>query len=248
MECAVCLQNWNSETCVPKSLPCGHSFCDQCLTALFAKQKSGIVCPTCQAVHKMTAAELQAIPKNYSLLALIRDKIMVTKKGPAEKSGLDLTSKQFVPPGASEVEAHDAERETVEKNSAARPFCDKHKMLVHSYVPDTLQLLCDKCISELPKSVSNIRPIPRVCRELRQQITRARSTLLMRKSEIKRYKAVLTYVAETSKKEAESSISEYYQKLIELISESERKTRERFKGICDNQQQSVSAYTVILVC
>ena len=244
MECSVCLRNWNSADCIPKSLSCGHSFCEQCLTSLFAKQKLGITCPMCQNQQKMTANDLKVLPKNYSLLALLRDKMSMVKKSPLPASSLDLSSKGFVPGSNIEAEAHDAERDQIEKIVTAHPFCDKHKMLIHSYVPGTKQILCDKCITELPKTVSNISPIPKVCRDLRQQITRARSIIMLRKSEIKKIKSSLAYVAEASKDETEKTISEYYQKLNEIVSESEKKTRERFKGLCETQQLAVQSQTV----
>ena len=54
-------------------------------------------------------------------------------------------------------------------------------------------------------------------------------------------------VAESNKKEADNAISEFYQKLNEAISESEKKARERFKGVCDIQQHVVTGYNVFLL-
>ena len=34
MECPICLNDWNSSTCVPLMLNCGHSYCLECLTLL----------------------------------------------------------------------------------------------------------------------------------------------------------------------------------------------------------------------
>ena len=68
--------------------------------------------------------------------------------------------------------------------------------------------------------------------------------LAQRKSEIRKYKNALSQITETSKKETENTISEYYQKLNELLSESEKKTRERYKILCENQQQIFASYTV----
>ena len=162
MECTICLQNWNADDCIPKSLPCGHSFCTQCLAAIFAKQKAGLTCPTCMTNYKMTQAEVQGLPKNFSLLALIRDRMTSTKRGPFPTGGLELSSKkQFTPPNTDQG-LNDPEKEYIEKVVSVHPQCDKHKMLIHSYVPGTKQLLCDKCITELPASVSAINPIPKV--------------------------------------------------------------------------------------
>jgi len=245
MECNVCLQFWNSDDCIPKSLPCGHTFCANCLAAIFAKQKTGITCPTCVTNHKITQAELMALPKNYGLLALIRDKVSSTRKKPSLASGIEISAKS--PPLAPEYGPAEMEREYIEKVVINHPQCDKHKMLIHSYVPGSKQLLCDKCIQELPKSVTQINPILKVCRDLRQQIAKAKNTLLIKKSEINRYKSVMQYLADFNKKETENSISEHYQKLNELICESEKKTREKFKIACELQQNTITGYTVFFI-
>ena len=169
MECSVCLRNWSGEDCVPRSLPCGHSFCDQCLSALFARKKVGIDCPTCLVQHKMTQSELQSLPKNYSLLALLRDKVS-TRKSPLPSSGIDISSKQLPLIPVGEPDKLDVEREQIEKMVSSHPLCEKHKMLIHSFVPGTKYLLCDKCLTELPKSVSSIVAIPKAIYSLLSSI------------------------------------------------------------------------------
>ena len=37
MECPICLNDWNSETCIPLMLNCGHSYCCDCLILLLPK-------------------------------------------------------------------------------------------------------------------------------------------------------------------------------------------------------------------
>lgn len=37
MECPICLNDWNSEKCVPLMLNCGHSYCCDCLILLLPK-------------------------------------------------------------------------------------------------------------------------------------------------------------------------------------------------------------------
>ena len=41
MECPVCLNDWNSSSCIPLMLNCGHSFCEDCLALMLpAKNRS----------------------------------------------------------------------------------------------------------------------------------------------------------------------------------------------------------------
>ena len=41
MECPVCYREWDSETVIPRNLPCGHSYCEDDLNALFAVDGDG---------------------------------------------------------------------------------------------------------------------------------------------------------------------------------------------------------------
>eukprot|EP00826_Nyctotherus_ovalis_P058861 TRINITY_DN8131_c0_g3_i1.p2 TRINITY_DN8131_c0_g3~~TRINITY_DN8131_c0_g3_i1.p2 ORF type:complete len:179 (-),score=41.41 TRINITY_DN8131_c0_g3_i1:567-1103(-) len=162
MECMVCLRNWNQEDCIPKSLPCGHSLCTVCLEDLFNCNKVGVLCPVCNAQHKFALSELRALPKNFSLLALISDRKGITKKNPFPSGVLDLQSaSQSTSLDEGSNPCH-ADKEFADKAISSQPYCEKHKMLLHSFVPGTKQLLCDKCISGLPKSVVQISPIPKV--------------------------------------------------------------------------------------
>ena len=80
MECPICLNEWNSGTCIPKMIPCGHSLCNKCLTALFvpfvSPQKGGSVqCPTCMESHTLkSASALEKLIKNFTLLSLVESR------------------------------------------------------------------------------------------------------------------------------------------------------------------------------
>jgi len=162
MECTICLRYWNQGDCIPKSLPCGHSFCTTCLEDLFNSKKIGVLCPICNVQHKMTLSELQSLPKNFSLLALISDRKGITKENPFPTGVLNLQAANqlsFMDEGPS---PSNSDKEFADKAIISQPYCEKHKMIIHSFVPGTKQLLCDKCISALPKSVAHICPIPKV--------------------------------------------------------------------------------------
>ena len=71
MECSVCYESYNHNTKVPKSLPCGHSYCMECLTGLYNNSLSSISCPTCR--RKATFKNVEDIPINYALKNMIAD-------------------------------------------------------------------------------------------------------------------------------------------------------------------------------
>lgn len=76
MECAVCIRDWNSSSCIPKMLSCGHSFCESCLSDLYKTRSGGKVnadvpCPNCLVIHKFNhVSELGKLTKNFALIQL----------------------------------------------------------------------------------------------------------------------------------------------------------------------------------
>lgn len=68
MPCAICLCNYID----PRILPCGHSFCEECLKNIIVNYK--IVCPACREKHRNI--EINLFPKNYGLV----DEVETVKK------------------------------------------------------------------------------------------------------------------------------------------------------------------------
>ena len=61
MECPICLREWDSEQVIPRNLPCGHSYCEDDLKALYqvtdvSSGQGTITCPTCCLEHKFQKA------------------------------------------------------------------------------------------------------------------------------------------------------------------------------------------------
>ncbi|KAK8746222.1 hypothetical protein OTU49_017308 [Cherax quadricarinatus] len=67
-ECTVCFDTYNDALRRPRNLPCGHTFCSQCINS--AIKKSLITCPSCRAEHNATSAT--KFPISYCVEALIR--------------------------------------------------------------------------------------------------------------------------------------------------------------------------------
>ncbi|XP_069176890.1 uncharacterized protein [Procambarus clarkii] len=67
-ECSVCFNNYDDNQLRPRTLPCGHTFCSQCIDN--ANKNGQLTCPSCRAEHAATAAT--RFPINYGMEALIR--------------------------------------------------------------------------------------------------------------------------------------------------------------------------------
>ena len=90
MECPICLNDWNSQTCVPLMLNCGHSFCEQCLTLMLPEvDAKEVKCPNCDYVMALSDKGLLGLIKNYALISLVESKLVMKKsespKGAKEK-------------------------------------------------------------------------------------------------------------------------------------------------------------------
>jgi len=58
---------------------------------------------------------------------------------------------------------------------------------------------------------------------------------------------MITQLTESNRMEIENSINEYYQKLNEIISGSEKKMREKFKSLCETQSVLALSHNVSLI-
>ncbi|XP_069180707.1 uncharacterized protein [Procambarus clarkii] len=67
-ECSVCFNNYDDTLLRPRTLPCGHPFCSQCIDN--AIKNGQLSCPSCRAQHTATAAT--QFPISYGMEAFIR--------------------------------------------------------------------------------------------------------------------------------------------------------------------------------
>ena len=53
-------------------LPCGHSYCGECLSLLFKPSENMLSCPKCMVAHELQSLDKleQVFPKNWALIAL----------------------------------------------------------------------------------------------------------------------------------------------------------------------------------
>ncbi|XP_027340639.1 E3 ubiquitin-protein ligase KEG-like isoform X2 [Abrus precatorius] len=69
--CSVCQTRYNEEERVPLLLQCGHGFCRDCLSKMFSESLDAtLACPRCRHVSTV-GNSVQALRKNYAVLALI---------------------------------------------------------------------------------------------------------------------------------------------------------------------------------
>ncbi|OZC08443.1 hypothetical protein X798_04503 [Onchocerca flexuosa] len=65
----VCFEPFKQNICIPKLLPCGHSFCHICITALKLNSIYICKCPLCR--YSFPLRYDTNFPINYSLLVII---------------------------------------------------------------------------------------------------------------------------------------------------------------------------------
>ena len=110
MECNVCLNEWSEQKCIPRMLPCGHSFCGDCLLLLFKPSSKELTCPKCLVPHKAESADKvdKVFPKNWALIALADSHkptapLLQMKRGMSSARNGVPTNQLFQSLGASSV-------------------------------------------------------------------------------------------------------------------------------------------------
>jgi hypothetical protein len=63
-ECRICFNHYNEHTNKPLSLPCGHVYCETCMSKLITSE-GGVVCPADKVFHRVT---LKSLPCCYAIL------------------------------------------------------------------------------------------------------------------------------------------------------------------------------------
>ena len=77
MNCQICFLEFDVSKSIPRVLPCGHSFCIDCITKIISKNPY-IDCPLCKKRHNIRDPAL--LPKNYDLIDLLSEKNDLAEK------------------------------------------------------------------------------------------------------------------------------------------------------------------------
>ena len=64
-ECSICMEVYTD----PRVLPCGHTFCRQCIGAF-----GELACPLCRKAFRLPANGVGDLPKNFALLNILETK------------------------------------------------------------------------------------------------------------------------------------------------------------------------------
>ena len=245
MECPICLQEWNDPIRIPRSLQCGHSFCEECLQAILVKKKS-LPCPTCGCVQNLPSAgggslnpkdAITTLPKNFSLISILIEKSSV----PAipVKSASSPAQQNRVLPSFSEQDLEAA-------FSKSKGICEKHNLALHSVVVSTRALICDKCISELPKG-TQIQLLPRVAQALVEQLAQAKKRIIVKRGELTRCRMTMERIVEKNAADIEYGIADHFRKIKEIVADGEKMVREKCKAVKAKQSENVENYIVFLI-
>jgi hypothetical protein len=70
MECTICFDGFDVSQIfkTPRILPCGHTFCTECLARL-VQADSSLKCPNCNS--KIQNINLEAIPRNFNFMEIL---------------------------------------------------------------------------------------------------------------------------------------------------------------------------------
>jgi hypothetical protein len=77
-DCGICYRPYNHTEKKPLSLPCGHTFCQECLITI--SKHSRINCPLDKIAHKVG---IENLPVNYPILSALPN---LTAKPEGEKT------------------------------------------------------------------------------------------------------------------------------------------------------------------
>ncbi|KAK1570931.1 hypothetical protein Q3G72_009243 [Acer saccharum] len=114
--CSVCESRYNERERVPLLLQCGHCFCKDCLSRLFSSsQDTSLLCPRCRN-KSVVGNSVNALRKNYALLALIISDAAATAAA-ANSNSNNVNSNNFDSDFTDEDDDDEREDEDIENNN-----------------------------------------------------------------------------------------------------------------------------------
>ena len=121
--CSVCQTRYNEEERVPLLLQCGHGFCRDCLSRMFAASLDAtLACPRCRHVSTV-GNSVQALRKNYAVLALLHSNTAAANGGGGGGGGgnfdCDYTDDEEEEDGGREEDEDDEKRRRNSRESQA---------------------------------------------------------------------------------------------------------------------------------
>jgi len=150
-ECQICYKQYNHSDKKPLSLPCGHTFCLECLRQL--NKHSIIKCPFDKIAHHQVADNL---PVNYAVLTVLP---MNQTAAPPVKGG------QETGPAISMCDVHKSKKVKFFCKNDQEMFCSKcvlrHTNLKHEVMPcshksNSIFLILFTIVVEMKRMISSM--------------------------------------------------------------------------------------------
>ncbi|XP_047163362.1 E3 ubiquitin-protein ligase KEG [Vigna umbellata] len=119
--CSVCQTRYNEEERVPLLLQCGHGYCRECLSRMFGPSSDAtLTCPKCRHVSTV-GNSVQALRKNYAVLALVHSAITTANGGGGggENFDWDYTDEEEEDGGGEEDEDDEKQRRNSRESQAS---------------------------------------------------------------------------------------------------------------------------------
>ena len=227
LDCPICLETLTTPVC----LPCGHTFCLQCITdhaqtfRVYRKNEESFNCPTCRQTVAIPDGGIVNLPRNY-LAEQMTEKSTLTKIACDEcrewnqseaaswrcfGCDLNLCGKcKHVHSGDTSI-THTIKRIVTPQSTSCSPKCI-NKESCHIHPREVLRFFCEPCKVPLCRDcVGDHQGHGRV--DIRKAADRARqgitAAMIDKKSQIQNYEAMiagLTKTRETMKSNTENEI------------------------------------------
>ena len=230
MECELCFNQWNTETRIPKILPCGHSYCVQCLYNLIESYKKNPLlifkCPNCdkELPSLKTKKDIMNLKKNVRLLSLL-DKIE-TQKSRTNISNISMS--QSIPVNTSYLESgtpnifsklSNTNDDSYQGfNNLFFPLCNLHKnkATFFNLVEGRINYICNECIQSMP--IENLNPMPNLKINNEFKIDSSKNRVKILKEEVEKIENFLKKYQSNFEIENQKKIDELFTYINQIIS------------------------------
>ncbi|KAK5600263.1 hypothetical protein CRENBAI_002621 [Crenichthys baileyi] len=244
--CPVCLEVLRD----PVTIPCGHSYCLDCIVDYWntAKQKDQYSCPQCrqvfnpkpllsrntvlaEVVEKLLKSEVQPTAQHLAKPEEVKCSVCKGKKNKAVKSCL-LCLESFCPAHLKGHEERFHRKGHKLISATERPkekLCQQHEKLLRLYCHNDQQCVCSQCVKERHKGHNTVP----VVEERTSQQKKLKETSLKSVQKLKDAEKELRYAIRYMKHSTEAVVEEserIYSKLIRSIEKQSGEVKEMIKS------------------
>ena len=233
MECELCFNQWNSDVRIPKILPCGHSYCIQCLYNIIESIKDNPLavfkCPNCSKELPQISSkkDIMNLQKNTRLLSLL-DKIETQKSRtnisnisisqsiPVNTSYLESGGGNITPNLFSKLSNNDDSVQVF--NNIYFPLCNVHKNKATFYnlIDGRINYICNECIQSMP--LENLNPLPNLKVNNEFKIDSSKNRVKILKEEVEKIQNFLEKYQSNFETENKKKIDELFVYINQIVS------------------------------